>query len=435
MKIVPVTSILLCLCIQYWNRANESAIMSEADKRLAVQSFQYIWETVRDKHYDPLLGGLDWQGVYDRYLPIVLNAETKQEVTRTLVKMLDTLELSHFNIIPGYFYHDSKLWESKNYSWGTIGCEIRVVEEKAFIFRVHKGSPIHDAGLSYGNEIIAINDLDVPSDLQILRKELSTHRYCDLILSNRVNILLQGKAGDSISIVYRNHHSDTCRIHLHFIEPAGELFQLGFFPPDRIWIETDTISSGIGYITFNAFMDPQNIMTKFNSAMKNFMNFMGIIIDLRGNPGGLLNMVQGMAGWFIAEKNVNLGSMCYRDMSLNIPVYPRPQTFQGKVAVLIDELSGCASEILAAGLWDGGRARLFGCSTAGAVLGSSVEILPNGDGFQYALACYRTSRGKILEGEGLKPDVEISLTPAVMQAETDPVIRAAVRWIEDEDNN
>jgi carboxyl-terminal processing protease len=433
LKIVVLTVSLFFLTLHGFIRADETETMNEQEKKLAVQSFQYIWETIRDKHYDPDLGGLDWQGVYERFYPEILRAETKQTVTRIFVKMLDTLELSHFTIIPGFFYDEIEQQGSQYLRMGTLGCETRVLENRAYIVRLLKGFPARKAGLSYGNEIISINNHDLISDLQMLGKKLAFYCYRDLILSNRVNSFLRGEVGDTIKIVYRDGKNDTCCVQLAFAEPAAEMFQLGFFPPAQVWIETDTISSQIGYVAFNAFMDPVNIMPVFNSAIKNFMNFKGIIIDLRGNPGGLLNMVQGMGGWFIAENGKNFGSMCYRHMSLKIAISPRPVTYRGKVAILIDGLSACASEIMAAGLRDAGRARMFGCPSAGAALGSSLEKLPNGDGFQYAFACYMTAGGEIVEGGGLEPDVIVPLTPRTLLEGIDPVVNAAVKWIETED--
>jgi carboxyl-terminal processing protease len=99
------------------------------------------------------------------------------------------------------------------------------------------------------------------------------------------------------------------------------------------------------------------------------------------------------------------------------------------VAVLIDELSMSASEVFAQGFKDAGRARVFGRRSAGAVLASTVERLPNGDRFQYPTARFEFSSGVIVEGVGVVPDVEIHPTGETLLSGRDVVLDAAVQWI------
>ena len=78
---------------------------------------------------------------------------------------------------------------------------------------------------------------------------------------------------------------------------------------------------------------------------------------------------------------------------------------------------------------DLGRARIFGTRTAGAALPSVFERLPNGDGFQYAIASYISEGGKPLEGIGVIPDVEVPLSRDALLQGRDPVVEAALDWI------
>ena len=85
-----------------------------------------------------------------------------------------------------------------------------------------------------------------------------------------------------------------------------------------------------------------------------------------------------------------------RDSTIKFVVNPRLNTFSGPVAILVDGASASTSEILAGGMKDLGRARIFGTHTAAAALPSFFEKLPNGDGFQYAIANYVSEGGKPL---------------------------------------
>jgi carboxyl-terminal processing protease len=121
--------------------------------------------------------------------------------------------------------------------------------------------------------------------------------------------------------------------------------------------------------------------------------------------------------------------MYMRDTTLNFVVNPRADSFTGPVAVLIDGNSASTSEIFAGGLQDLGRARVFGAKSAAAALPSVFTRLPNGDGFQYAIANYVSRNGQTLEGNGVIPDQEVHLTRDTLLAGRDAVIDAALYWI------
>src|ERR1019366_8027091 len=104
------------------------------------------------------------------------------------------------------------------------------------------------------------------------------------------------------------------------------------------------------------------------------------------NRGGIGVMAMGIAGVFIEEQGKKQGEMKMRDATLKFVIFPRPETYPGKLAILIDEGSASTTEILAGGMQDLGRARIFGTRSAGAALPSDIVRLPNGDGFQYAQA-------------------------------------------------
>ncbi|MFM2125415.1 MAG: hypothetical protein RL328_1866, partial [Acidobacteriota bacterium] len=140
-------------------------------------------------------------------------------------------------------------------------------------------------------------------------------------------------------------------------------------------------------------------------------------------------MAMGMAGFLIEKPNQRLGTMFMRDATLNFVINPRPNVFTGPVAVLVDGTSASTAEILAGGLRDLGRARVFGTHSAAAALPSVFTRLPNGDGFQYAVANYVSQGGQTLEGNGVTPDEEVRLTRESLLAGRDAVMDAALAWI------
>ena len=203
----------------------------------------------------------------------------------------------------------------------------------------------------------------------------------------------------------------------------GVMVHFGNLPESRLFFESRTLPGGAGYIRFNEFLDPATIMPKFEAALKTFAKAPGIILDLRGNPGGIGIMAMGIAGFFIDKPGQKLGEMKMRQTTLQFVIFPRPETYAGPLAILVDEGSASTTEILAGGLQDLKRARIFGTKTAGAALPSDIIRLPNGDGFQYPQASYTSVNGHKLEGNGVTPDEVVHPT------DNEAVIDAAANWI------
>jgi carboxyl-terminal processing protease len=106
--------------------------------------------------------------------------------------------------------------------------------------------------------------------------------------------------------------------------------------------------------------------------------------------------------------------------------------FAGPVALLVDELSGSASEVFAAGMRAIRRVRIFGATSIGGVLPASWDRLPNGDVLYHAIGEFVTATGEHLEGRGVVPDEPVTVTRADLLAGRDPILHAALRWIASE---
>jgi carboxyl-terminal processing protease len=212
--------------------------------------------------------------------------------------------------------------------------------------------------------------------------------------------------------------------------PRGELVSLGNLPPMYFWVESHQARPDIGYIRFNLFFAPETLRKAFESAIRDCAACRGFVIDLRGNPGGIGGLALGVAGWFLDRPGLRLGDMILRTSTFKFVVFPRPQVFHGPLAILIDGCSASTSEILAGGLQDLQRARVFGTRSAGAALPSVFERLPNGDGFQYAIANYISEGGKQLEGTGVIPDEVAGPSRRALLDGRDPALERALAWIE-----
>jgi carboxyl-terminal processing protease len=294
---------------------------------------------------------------------------------------------------------------------------------------VEPGSSAAKQGVHAGWQILKIAGTDLAPVVVKLNETYAGSTLRDLMLRRALLGRLANDAGTSIVVEFLDgagrHVSDT----LTQASPKGDLVQFGYLNPMHVWINSSRVGGAIGYVAFNVFLDPARLMTSFGEAVQACQMCDGFIIDLRGNPGGIGVMAMGMAGWFIAQPDQKLGTLYMRDNTLKFVVNPRLTTFSGPLAILVDGASASTSEIMAEGLKDLGRARIFGTHTAGAALPSLFEKLPDGDGFQYAIANYISEGGQPLEGLGVTPDVETPITREALLAGKDPALDAAIAWI------
>ncbi len=395
------------------------------DRELELLSFDFVWDTIRQKHWDPELGGLNWQAVKDSLRPKVVTATTRAESRSAMEAMIRTLGQSHFGIIPVRVYGEMTGGAGE----GTPGFELRILDDRAIVAFVDREGPAWAQGVRPGWELLRARAIDIPARVAAIQSAFTGKTTQHLIVVETLAGQLQGAIGDTISMRFRAEGERDVELRLPLVRPAGNRTVFGNLPPIYASTESRRLENGAGYMRVSIFLDPGAVMKAVEEAVGSFQDAPGIILDLRGNPGGLGAMAMGMAGWFVPDQGQKLGTMTLRGSQLRFTVSPRPHPYGGKLAVLVDALSASTTEILAAGLQDLGRARIFGTRTAGAALPSIIEKLPNGDGFQYAVANYVSEGGDTLEGHGVVPDSVVALTRESLLAGRDAQLEAAAAWI------
>jgi carboxyl-terminal processing protease len=407
-----------------------SNALTPEQRRLNIDSFEYVWKTVRDKHWQSKPGGLDWQAVHDELRPGVDKADSMDAARAVMNDMLGRLHQTHFGIIPSDLYSDLDGGHSSKGGESTTGLDVRVVGKQALVTSVEAGSPAAGAGVRPGWQILKIGDVDLDLVIEKLDESYAKSTLRELVSRRTILSRLAGETGKTVEVEFLDGRDQRVTKTLRQDKPKGTLAQFGYLYPTHVWFESSKVGGGnIGYVSFNIFLDPARLMNRFADAVQGCSKCDGFVIDLRGNPGGIGVMAMGMAGWFIDKPDQLLGTLYMRETTLKFVVNPRANTFAGPVAILVDGASASTSEILAAGMKDLGRARIFGTRTAAAALPSLFELLPNGDGFQYAIANYVSEGGKPLEGLGVTPDVEAPVTRKALLEGKDPALDAAVAWI------
>ena len=402
--------------------------LTPEQRQLNIDSFEQVWKTVRDKHWQVRPAGLDWQAVHDELRPAIEKADSTEAARAVMNDMLGRLHQTHFGIVPSELYAD--VGDEHRARDRTTGLDVRVVESQVLVTSVDAGSPAANAGVQRGWQIVQIASMDLAPVVAKLKETYSQSSLRDIMLRRAILARLEGDGGQPVKVGFLDGANQPVAKNLARAKPKGTLTQFGYLYPSYVWFESSRAGGGnIGYVSFNMFLDPARLMNQFGEAVVSCMHCDGFIIDVRGNPGGLGAMAMGMAGWFIDQPDQRLGTLYMRDTTLKFIVNPRAKTFSGPLAILVDGASASTSEILAEGLKDLGRARVFGTRTAAAALPSMFEKLPNGDGFQYAVANYISEGGQPLEGLGVTPDVETPLTRRALLDGKDPALDAAIAWI------
>src|SRR5262249_49490858 len=120
--------------------------LTPAERTTNIESFEQVWKTVRDKHWDPKLNGLDWQAVHDELRPKLEAAKDKDAARLVLNDMLDRLKQTHFGVFPGDVYHDLETRgdgtsDTPDSDEAGPGIDLRVLDGRAIVVSVDPDSP------------------------------------------------------------------------------------------------------------------------------------------------------------------------------------------------------------------------------------------------------------------------------------------------------
>ena len=411
------------------------------EEALALATFDSAWSRINSSYYDADFRGLDWSGVRDELRPAVSGVETRGELRSLLRDMLSRLGESHFAIFPqesvDQIAVDDEEMDGDEGAAGDVGLDLRWVGGELTVFRVDEGAAF-DAGVRPGWIIEGIDAREMSAWREVIAEAESESARIALETQtvSGAGSLLSGAVGTSVAVRVRDGDERSHAFTLDRRPVKGEIVQFGQLPAMAAYLEFDLLPAGdgcVGVIEFNIWMSP--LVAPFNRAVDAGADCAGIVIDLRGNRGGLGAMVMSTAGSFFGERAA-LGVVKSRAGELRFVAMPRAvdaegqlrDPFEGRLALLIDELSMSTSEIFAAGLKTTGRAQLFGTRTPGYALPAMTIRLPNQDVLYHVVSDLTDPEGRRIEGRGVEPDVSVPLDRADLLAGRDAALERAVEW-------
>lgn len=275
------------------------------------------------------------------------------------------------------------------------------------VIRVYADGPAAIAGITGGDLILAINGSPVNgADAQDLNEAVGG--LCD-------------DSGEKVRVAVKRGEEK-----LYFDIAPGEV------AVDNI--EFSMVDDSIGYISIFQFSG--NAVEEFRQALKSLAQrgAKGLIVDVRNNPGGLLDDVVAIADELLGE-----GRIVYtEDRQGNRQEYDSDAAHcELPMAILVNEMSASASEILAAALQDHGRALVVGEQTYGkGIVQTLMTFEEDGAGMQYTSACYYTPSGKSIQGTGVTPDLivrakaEFNNGSGIPDPENDLQLKAALAQLQ-----
>ncbi len=390
-------------------------------------SFETVWQTVRDKHYDASFNGLDWNDVYERYSAQVSAAKNGSGFRSLINRMLFELDLSHLLVASK---DDLKVYLPTLFAKGSIGVDVRLASRSLFVTSVDEGSPAALAGIKAGFEITRIDDISVGAIISEAEKqpippfnERSQKKNTTL----RILSQLYGPPGTTVKLGCLDGQGNRYARSIKRANRGPGTNLSKTHPPFFLEFESRNLDRGIGYIRFNHFAEP--IVEPFISALSEMRDAPGLVIDLRGNSGGYLRVLDSLAAHLLTEKQV-LYTVETRNAITERVIAPFENAYDGPIVILQDVLSTSCAELFSGSLQAISRAGIVGERTSGYLLIADWMKLPNGDSFMYTIGHPRTSDGTSIEGIGVKPDFEVEWSRASLLQEKDPQLAKAVSLLE-----
>ncbi len=305
----------------------------------------------------------------------VNEVDAKQLVRGAIEGMLRTLD-PHTGYLSPEFFREMQVETTGRF--GGLGVEISIRDGVLTVVTPIEGTPAYEVGVKAGDKIVRIE------------KESTK----DLSLQEVVK-RLRGKPGTQVKIT---------------VVRAGAPQPIDFTITRRIIriksVRSRMLPDEIAYIRVRSFQT--NTGKEVESALSKLQEegARALVLDLRNNPGGLLSQAVSVSNVFLKAGSLIVytkGRMANQEHRFTSTTEARGEKIP--MAVLVNAGSASASEIVAGALQDLGRAKIIGVKTFGKGSVQTVVPLSDGSGLRLTTALYYTPKGRLIQGEGIEPDI------------------------------
>lgn len=366
--IVIASSFLTALILQ-GRLNNSSSIIGKSSNNEYLEEFEEVYTLINDSYYEKV--------------------DNEKLINGAIDGMLESLgdpHTSYFNVSETENFN-----EVMNGSYKGIGAEISLDSDgNVIIFSVFKNSPASEAGLKFNDIILEVNGKSV--------KSMTTTEVVALIKDEK-------KPKASIKIK-RNDKEITYEVEKRVVVIES--------------VESKIYNSNkkkIGYLLINNFAD--NTYEQFKEKLEKLesKDISGLVIDVRGNSGGYLHSVSSMLDMFLSK-----GKVSYQIANKNKVTKYVSKTTESRnypIAVLTDQASASASEILAIGLKESYNADVIGTTTYGKGTVQITKDLKGGSMIKYTVQKWLSPNGNWVNEKGVKPTYEVEMKEEYSNVPTD----------------
>jgi carboxyl-terminal processing protease len=336
-----------------------------------------------------LSGYLDKGGIPTNLVPV-------HALIRGMVHFVDE---GHTYFLDPQQYSDYQSWSRGENKYVGIGVSVSARGTEPRISEVYDGTPAAQAGLRAGDVMLQINGQPVAG------------RALD-----ELTALVRGPAGTSVTMVVRRAG-----------EPDPLTFTVQRSEISLDFVRQRLVADDVGYVLLRGFPEP-SVVDAIERDITGFQaqGVRGVVLDLRGNSGGRLDVGTRLLGHFLPS-----GASIYEevDRSGRSRVhYTRNDAVQYDIplVVLVDNGTASMGEIFASAVQEHGVATVLGTSTAGSVAAAQVFPLGDGSGLQVTVFEILSSDGKRLNQVGVTPDEVVDTDATALASGDDPVLSRAV---------
>lgn len=373
------------------------------------QLYTDAWRMERDYFYDPGMHGVDWDAMYEKYLPLVDRVTTRSELSDLIGRFVGDLSALHTSVRGG----DLRRGEDQ-IRMASLGA-VFARDEAAGGFRIEhiyrsdpdypdERAPLADPslGISVGNILTQVNGVPTISVVD-------------------VGALLRNQIGKQVRIAVKSGSTEK----EHIVMPISNTYSMRY----QDWeysrrLEVEAKGEGkIGYVHLRA-MGSRDLAQWYREFYPVF-NRQGLIVDVRHNNGGNIES-------FILEKLLRKDWMYFKGR-VGEPSWNMQYAFRGHIVVLCDENTASDGEAFADGFRRLGLGKVIGARTWGGEiwLNSSNRLSDGGLARAPMFGVYGPEREWLIEGHGFVPDIEVINLPHATFNGEDAQLDAAIEYLQE----
>jgi carboxyl-terminal processing protease len=374
--------------------------------------FEEVWQTINEKYYNASFNGVDWRGVRDRYRVLVDQTRSDADFYVVLKQMVGELRDAHTR-----FHTPEQRRERERLQAVSAGVSLFDVEGKTVVVGVEADSEASRAGVGLGMIALTIDGKPVADRLAEARARVAGTSSDRAVRLRVYRMIIDGEPGTPLRLSLERADGSTFDVLL-----------TRRIVSDTAVVTSRRLQSGLGYIKLTLWKAP--IRKEFRRALEHLRDVPGLVLDIRGNPGGEADEVVKIASFFFND-HVPFGKFNKRSgRSIYLRTDDHERVYAGPLAILVNEGSGSGSELFAGVMQENGRAVVVGRRSCGCVLGiSEFKRVKGGGELAVSEYGYLSPRENSFEGTGVTPDKTVELTISELQARRDSALDEAERLL------